>query len=229
MKASISSLQIARAFGVSASMALGVKGGSSTMRASRCLGGSDVIGGAPPLGRRMRSRARRPARGEMLGIVGDGAHVLIARRQVDALEALGVRDRAFLPQLVPDREGVLDPVRVEVVPVGGPVRDGRTCALLHVCGLRSELDGKPARAAHGAFGPRHLAVEAELGNALQQLLHGHRHLHAREVGADAAVDAEAEGGMPVLLAVDDDLVGVREHRRVAAGGRETTAAPSRPA
>ena len=60
----------------------------------------------------------------------------------------------------------------------------------------------------------------ELGDALEELLDRDRHLHARQVRADAAVDAEAEGGVAVLLAVDDHLVGVGEHGRVAVGGRE---------
>ncbi len=46
MNLSISSLHSARALGSSFFMASGVKGGSSTMRAGRCSGGSEVIGGA---------------------------------------------------------------------------------------------------------------------------------------------------------------------------------------
>ena len=68
----------------------------------------------------------------MLRIIGDGAHVLVARGQVNAVEALGVRDRAALAQLVPDRKRVFHPLRVQVIPVAGPVLDGGTCALLHV-------------------------------------------------------------------------------------------------
>src|SRR5262249_54437124 len=43
-------------------------------------------------------------------------------------EALGVRDRTLLPQLVPDRIGILDPARIEVVEIGGPIGDGRSAA-----------------------------------------------------------------------------------------------------
>ena len=64
------------------------------------------------------------ARREMLGIVGDGLDVLVAGRQPGALEALGAGDRA-LAQLVPDREGIVAPLRIEMVPVGAPVRDRR--------------------------------------------------------------------------------------------------------
>ena len=38
--------------------------------------------------------------------------------------------------------------------------------------------------------------------------------------AQAAVDPEAERGVPVDRAVDDDLAGPVELRRVAVGGRE---------
>src|SRR5215469_11395144 len=84
----------------------------------------------------------------------------------------------------------------------------------------SELDRQLARPAHGALRPCHLAGETELGNALQQLLHGYGHLHARQVRADAAMDAEAEGRMSVLLAVDDHFVGIREHLRITVGSGE---------
>ncbi len=46
MNLSISSLAIARARGSILFMASGVNGGSSTMRAGRCSGGSEVMGGA---------------------------------------------------------------------------------------------------------------------------------------------------------------------------------------
>ena len=106
-------------------MASGVNGGSSTMRAGRCSGGSEVIGGA---GMRGGGRLAHDdaARGEVLGVVGDGAHVLVARGEIDAHEAVGVGDRARLAQLVPDREGVVDPARIEMIEIGGPVLDRRT-------------------------------------------------------------------------------------------------------
>ena len=45
-------------------------------------------------------------------------------------------------------------------------------------------------------------------------------LHPGQVRADAAVDAEPERGVPVHLAVDDDLVGPLELLGVAVGRRE---------
>src|SRR5947209_1642828 len=53
---------------------------------------------------------------------------------------------------------------------------------------------QPARAAHGAFRPRHrrIGVEAEIGDVREPFLERDPDLHARQVGADAAVDAEAE-------------------------------------
>src|SRR5581483_621095 len=68
------------------------------------------------------------ARREVLRVIGDRAHVLVARREVDAHEALGVSDRTLPAQPVPDRERVVDPGRIEVVEVGGPVLDRRTLA-----------------------------------------------------------------------------------------------------
>jgi hypothetical protein len=39
-----------------------------------------------------------------------------------------VRNRTFLPQLVPDRKRVLDPARVQMIEIGGPIGDGRAAA-----------------------------------------------------------------------------------------------------
>ena len=64
----------------------------------------------------------------MLGVVGDRAHVLVARGEIDAHEAVGMGDRAPLAHLVPDRERVVDPARIEMIEVGGPVLDRRTLA-----------------------------------------------------------------------------------------------------
>ena len=54
-----------------------------------------------------------------------------------------------------------------------------------------------------------------------ELLRRDEHLHARKVGSDAAVDAEAEGDVAVLLAVDDHFVGVGEDSRIAVRSRES--------
>src|SRR3954453_9141214 len=82
--------------------------------------------------------------------------------------------------------------------------------------LLAEQHRKLARAAHRAFRPGDLAggIEPEIGNPLQPFLDRHRHFHAREVGADTAVNAEPERGMAVFLAVDHHLVCIREHRRI---------------
>ena len=63
----------------------------------------------------------RAARGEVLGVVGDGADVLIAARKISAHEPLGMGDRAFLPQLVPDRIRIFTPARIEMVEVRFPI------------------------------------------------------------------------------------------------------------
>ena len=46
---------------------------------------------------------------------------------------------------------------------------------------------------------------------------GDAQLQPREVRSDAAVDAEAEGGVTIRGAVDDELVGVFEYLRVTIG------------
>jgi hypothetical protein len=46
------------------------------------------------------------------------------------------------------------------------------------------------------------------------------HFHARQVRADAAVNAEPERGMSVRAAIDDDAVGIGKHLRVAIGRRK---------
>ena len=67
-----------------------------------------------------------------------------------------------------------------------------------------------------------LVREPELmPTAIEELLRAYSPVTmAREVGADAAVNAEAERGVAVLLAVDLHLVGIGEHRGVAVGGGE---------
>src|SRR5207247_1999862 len=59
--------------------------------------------------------------GKMLGVVGNGANVFVAGREIHAQEPVGMRDRAALAQLVPDRIGVFDPARVEVVEIAFPI------------------------------------------------------------------------------------------------------------
>src|SRR6202041_3230964 len=63
-------------------------------------------------------------RGEPLGVVRNRRDVLVAGRQPYAAEALGVRHRAALPQVVLDRERVGGPLGVGVGEVGRPVGDG---------------------------------------------------------------------------------------------------------
>src|SRR3974390_475504 len=106
-------------------------------------------------------------------------------------------------------------------------------AICPLCGSGRRVRGGSAKAggelkpyrelagsAHRALGPGDWTREGKFGYALEQLLDGNRHLQSRKVGADTAVDAEPEGGVPILRAVDDHPVGVPEHLGVAVGGRE---------
>ena len=93
------------------------------------------------------------ARGEMLGVVGDGADVVVAGRQVGAPEALGVGDRALGgADAVPDRKRVLDPPGIEMVPVGQPIRDRRALAHCTVPAMLPLRSGIPNRALLGNLG-----------------------------------------------------------------------------
>lgn len=53
----------------------------------------------------------------MLSVIGDRANVLIAQRKINTIEPIGVSDRARLPQLAPDRMGILSPVRIKMVEI----------------------------------------------------------------------------------------------------------------
>ncbi|MGY4607561.1 hypothetical protein ACVW16_005973 [Bradyrhizobium sp. USDA 4474] len=65
------------------------------------------------------------ARRKMLGVVGDFAHRFIGRRHIAAEKAPGMHDRARGAQLLPDREGIVGPLRVGVVEIVDPVGHGR--------------------------------------------------------------------------------------------------------
>ena len=60
----------------------------------------------------------------MLGVVGDLLYRLIGGRQVAAEEALGVDNRAFGAQFVPDRKWILGPAWIGVVEIVDPIGDG---------------------------------------------------------------------------------------------------------
>jgi len=94
----------------------------------------------------------------------------------------------------------------------------------HACPRQRSADaeGERTRSADLAGGPGHgrRVGQAELRDPLQPDLEGDPEFHARQVGAEAAVDAEAERGVPVDLTVDDDLIGAVELGRVAIGRRE---------
>src|ERR1043166_1159433 len=61
----------------------------------------------------------------MLGVIGDGLHVGVAAGEIGSGKPCGARDRAGSPQLVPDRVGVLYPVRIAMIEVGCPVAHRR--------------------------------------------------------------------------------------------------------
>src|SRR5205814_6776366 len=76
--------------------------------------------------RRARFTDHDATRGKVLGVVRYGAHLLVPARKICAHEPVGMRDRAFLPKLIPDRIGVFDPPRIEMIEIGRPVGDSGT-------------------------------------------------------------------------------------------------------
>src|SRR5437667_6361836 len=76
----------------------------------------------------------------------------------------------------------------------------------------ADLSGRPA---HGAG-----IVQLEVREGLEPGFESHPQLHPGQVRPCASMDAEAEGGVAVDLAVDDHLVRPLEGVRVAVGGRE---------
>src|SRR5215468_12313028 len=99
---------------------------------------------------------------------------------------------------------------------------GRIRTWVHGPEGSADAERERARAADLARRPpdRRRVVKGEAGDALEPGFEGDPELHARQVRAHAAVDAEAERGVPVDLAVDDDLTGPVELGRVAVGRRE---------
>ena len=83
-----------------------------------------------------------------------------------------------------------------------------------------DADRDLARTTDHADAPPGLAGEFETREALDELLDGDLEFQSGEVRADAAVDTEAERRMPVLLAIDDEGVGILELQRVTVGRRE---------
>src|SRR5207245_5574537 len=75
--------------------------------------------------------------------------------------------------------------------------------------LSADAEREVARAADLARRPRDgvRVGEAEVRDAFHPDLERDPQLHPRQVRPDAAVDAESERGVPVDLAVDDDLGG----------------------
>ena len=91
------------------------------------MGGAGLTGGRP------FANGDAAARGEMLGIEGDRAHVLVPRNEIYTHVPIGMSNRTFLPQLVPDRIRIVDPSRIQVVEITGPV--GTSRARRHVSHL----------------------------------------------------------------------------------------------
>ena len=86
------------------------------------------------------------ARGEPLGVVGDGGDVVVAGRQPHAPVPVAVGHRARPAELVPDRVRVRRPRVVGVVEVGGPVGDRLVVAHQIVSSMLIACSGQLATA-----------------------------------------------------------------------------------
>src|SRR5438552_3292406 len=89
-------------------------------------------------------------------------------------------------------------------------------------GAKRNPDRQRPGTAHLPAGPadRRRLGELEDREGAEPRLEGDAQLHPGQVRSGAAVDAEAEGGVAVDLAVDDHLVGPVEGGGVPVGGRE---------
>src|SRR6478672_7191772 len=83
----------------------------------------------------------------------------------------------------------------------------------HRCVLPAVRDANARVALGGA------QVQLIVGHAAEYLLHHDPPDHAREVGAEATMDAQAEGRMPVRRAVELDLLRLVEQLMGQVGGR----------
>ena len=121
--------QSSRIIGSSALIGAGAKAGRISRRAIAWNGGSDVMGGAPPIGagqvqfRRATVAHDDGATREVVGVLGDLGDAGVRRGEPGAAVAIGVGDRAALAEVLPDRIGIGDPLRIGVIEVGGEVLD----------------------------------------------------------------------------------------------------------
>src|SRR6516225_1044535 len=86
----------------------------------------------------------------MLGVVCDRPDVLVARRKIDAPKTIGVGDRAGLSQVAPDRMRILNPGRIEMVEITGPIGNWRSRPHLkrHSSIMSMAISGQLALASH---------------------------------------------------------------------------------
>src|SRR5258705_11999960 len=92
----------------------------------------------------------------------------------------------------------------------------------HASSARFMCDGEPTPYAHLGQLPFDLGVvgDLEVAELLQRLPDGDLQHHPSEGGASTLVRTCPERHVAVRLAIEDDLVRVREHARIAVGGAE---------
>src|SRR5947208_4661823 len=85
---------------------------------------------------------------------------------------------------------------------------------------RARPPNLPARPAHGVG-----VGEMEDRERVEEDLERHPQLHARQMGTSTAMDAQAEGGVAVVLTVEDHLVRLLERCWISVGSGERQQAP----
>src|SRR5665213_279804 len=163
---------------------------------------------------------------EVLRVIAERRHHLVRRREPPAAVAISVRNGAALAQVFPNWVGIVHPLRIRVVPIGGEVLDrhllryGFVNDVAHVQPLAQNSNRQVPWATNLARRPRHgFGVgQIESGVPLDELLDRDTHLETGQVGSSAAVDAQSKGDVAILRAVDDERVGILERDGVAVGG-----------
>src|SRR5665213_3198227 len=176
---------------------------------------------------------------EVLRVIAERRHHLVRRREPPAAVAISVRNGAALAQVFPNWVGIVHPLRIRVVPIGGEVLDrhllryGFVNDVAHVQPLAQNSNRQVPWATNLARRPRHgFGVgQIESGVPLDELLDRDTHLETGQVGSSAAVDAQSKGDVAILRAVDDERVGILERDGVAVVGqmpdRRTDGGPRR--
>jgi hypothetical protein len=103
--------------------------------------------------------------GEVLRVLGDRGHAGVGRGEPTAAVALGVRHRAALAQVLPDRVGIGHPLGIGVIPLGGEVLDEGLVGHCH-SSMKIACSGQLAWASWASFMVSSLSVPSPMTTPL---------------------------------------------------------------